>query len=65
MKKSLKVYCTNCNWKGKQKNLLKHPNPFLDGDIVSYCPECKTPENFKFEHGVKVTVISEKRKYKD
>ncbi len=35
-----KIKC-GCGWKGIEKELLKAPNPYLEDEIIGFCPKCK------------------------
>lgn len=42
-----KVRCTECSWKGREKDLLRVINPFDAEEIIQGCPDCKGADSCK------------------
>ena len=36
-----KVLCEHCGWRGLHRALLEGPHPFVPGEAVRGCPECR------------------------
>ncbi len=42
-----KRICPECYAKVHADHILTAPNPWLDGDTIHGCPECKSPVQFR------------------
>lgn len=36
-----KWQCEDCGWQGEDSELLRAPNPFIEGDTMTACPGCR------------------------
>lgn len=41
-----KMRCPECDWVGPWDSALRAPHPFIEGEEVRGCPECRDIEDF-------------------
>jgi hypothetical protein len=41
-----RIICNECDWHGEEVEALTAPNPFVIGDVIRACPNCKTIDQF-------------------